>query len=473
MATIEVHQGEQPSLARAMVRSSRSIELSDLSGAASDKLKICLLDFLACAFEARDLPWSRQALAVVPKVASGASIVGSDISAPAADAAFANATLGHGLVREDMHAGSIAHHGVVIWPVLLALAQTGAVSGERLLTAAAIGYEVGGRLGRALFNANLARLFRPTGILGPIAGAVAGARLLSLDENAAVSALALAANASSGLNQWPHDGGSDMYFHPGFAARSAITSIALAQAGAYGSELILEGEAGLFAAFRRIDAPQAIELFPNGQEEILSVYNKPVPACNFAQTACQAAIRVSEEIDSPDAIASIVVHLPEAATRYPGCDFAGPFHRALQAKMSIQFGVAAALVRKTVDEDSYRRLDDPAVLRLARMIRLAGDQEFTAAFPAAQGAEVEVGLRVGARISRRIPDVIAATEGEVRNRFRGAATAVLGGDRADAIEQAVDRLDRAGNAGRIPAMCALPQRSGRSRAVSRSAAGGS
>ena len=31
--------------------------------------------------------------------------------------------------------------------------------------------------------------------------------------------------------------------------------------------------------------------------------------------------------------------------RYPGCDFAGPFQRALQAKMSIQFGVAAALQR--------------------------------------------------------------------------------------------------------------------------------
>jgi 2-methylcitrate dehydratase PrpD len=167
------------------------------------------------------------------------------------------------------------------------------------------------------------------------------------------------------------------------------------------------------------------------------------------------------------------VHLPEAAIRYPGCDFTGPFHRALQAKMSIQYGVAAALVRKTVDEDSYRRLDDPAVLRLARMIRLAGDKEFTKAFPAAQGAEVEVGLSVGARISRRIPDVIAATEGEVRNRFRAAATAVLGQERAGAIEQAVDRLERADNAGRIAGMCALQQRGGRSRPISRSAAGGS
>jgi len=33
--------------------------------------------------------------------------------------------LGHGLVREDMHAGSISHHGVVVWPTLLPLARSG------------------------------------------------------------------------------------------------------------------------------------------------------------------------------------------------------------------------------------------------------------------------------------------------------------------------------------------------------------
>ncbi|MCW3474755.1 MmgE/PrpD family protein [Limobrevibacterium gyesilva] len=472
MMTIDSPEVNGTSVARAMLRSVRSMELSDLSAPACDKLKICLLDFLSCAFEAHDLPWSRQATAIAAKATSGATILGSDVVAPAADAAFANATLGHGLVREDMHAGSIGHHGVVIWPVLLALAQRNTVSGARFLTAAAIGYEIGGRIGRALFTADLALLFRPTGILGPLAGAAAGGYLLSLPEDAAVSALALAANTASGLNQWPYEGGSDMYFHPGFAARGAITSIALAQAGAYGSENILEGEGGLFAAFRRAAAPAAIQLFPDGQEEILAVYNKPVPACNFAQTACQAAIRVAEEVDSIDAIESVAVHLPEAAIRYPGCDFNGPFERALQAKMSIQYGVAAALVRKAVAEENYRRLDDPAVLRLARLTRLKRDADFTTAFPDRQGAEVEVSLSTGARISRRITDVIAATEGEIRVRFRAAAGAVLGPSRADAIEQMVDRLERAEDAGRVAALCAPHLRGARPRSAARAASRG-
>ena len=34
---------------------------ANLTAAAGEKLKMCLLDFLACAFEAHSLPWARQA----------------------------------------------------------------------------------------------------------------------------------------------------------------------------------------------------------------------------------------------------------------------------------------------------------------------------------------------------------------------------------------------------------------------------
>ncbi|WP_246154783.1 MmgE/PrpD family protein [Methylobacterium oryzihabitans] len=441
-------------LARALVRQARAARLADLPVPAVDRLKIGLLDFLSCAFEARDLPTSRQAAAIATTVEGGATILGTAKAAPAGEAAFANATAGHGLVREDMHAASIGHHGVVLWPLLLALAERERVAGDRLLLAAALGYEAGGRIGRALFTADLARLFRPTGLLGPLGGAVAGGVLLGLSEDEAVSALALAANASCGLNQWPGEGGSDMYFHPGVAARGAIAAVDLARAGAFGSEAILDGEAGLFAAFARRAAPDAIRLFPDGEAEILAVYNKPVPACNFAQTACQAAIAVAREVGPAETIEAVTVHLPEAAIRYPGCDAAGPFVRALQAKMSIPYGVAAALARGRIDEAAYARLDDPAVTRILPLVRLVRDPGFTRDFPARQGAEVEVALSSGARISRRLADVVPATEGEIRARFRQAADAVLPAGRADAIEEAVDRLEAAADAGAVAALCA-------------------
>ena len=84
--------------------------------------------------------------------ASGATIIGTGTLASPGDAAFANATMGHGLVREDMHAASICHHGVVIWPTLLALSERTALSGTTFLAAAIIGYETGAQIGRALVH---------------------------------------------------------------------------------------------------------------------------------------------------------------------------------------------------------------------------------------------------------------------------------------------------------------------------------
>src|SRR5690606_3571265 len=110
-----------------------------------------------------------------------AHILATDETATWADAAFANGVMGHGLVREDMHAASISHHGVVVWPTLLALAERTPVTGARLLAAAIVGYEVGCRIGRALFDRELAGLFRPTGLTAPIGAGAAGSYLLEFD----------------------------------------------------------------------------------------------------------------------------------------------------------------------------------------------------------------------------------------------------------------------------------------------------
>ena len=97
--------------------------------AAREKLKICLLDFFACAFEAHVLPWARQAAALATAGAGPCRIIGTELSVPAGDAVFANSVAGHGLVREDMHTGSVSHLGIVVLPPLLALAEERKVDG--------------------------------------------------------------------------------------------------------------------------------------------------------------------------------------------------------------------------------------------------------------------------------------------------------------------------------------------------------
>ncbi|MBR1147066.1 MmgE/PrpD family protein [Bradyrhizobium sp. AUGA SZCCT0431] len=443
------------SLARALTRTALAVDPGRFDTEVIAKAKICLLDFLSCAFEARNHPWSRQAIAIAREVGDGATVIGTRTLASPGDAAFANATMGHGLVREDMHAASICHHGVVIWPILLALSERTPLSGATFLTAAIIGYETGAQIGRALFTADLARLFRPTGLVAPLGAALAGSYALGLTEDAATSAIAIAANTSSGLNEWPRAGGSEMYFHPGFAARNAIAAIELAEAGAVASETILEGEAGLFAAFRRQPAPSEIRLFAGAEPEIMAVYNKPAPACNFAQAAAQVALRAARELGSSDDIATVAIRVPEAAVRYPGCDSKGPFHNALQAKMSIPFSVAAVLARGALEEENYADIDDPRILRLVERTELQIAPDLTAAFPANQGAEVLVGLRKAKTIHHRLDNVIAATLDEIRSRFRRAASDVIGDKPALHLEELVNNCTSLPDSRVIAARCRL------------------
>jgi len=187
----------------------------------------------------------------------------------------------------------------------------------------------------------------------------------------------------------------------------------------------------------------AVMPFSGPAPEILSVYYKPAPACNYAQTACQAALALAGEIRASD-IEEITVTASAAAVGYPGCDFAGPFERILQAKMSIQYCVAATLVRGAIEESNYHLLSDPEVMRLARLVKLEADAAFTADYPRMQGSEVAVTLRNGEVLRKRLRDVAPATPSQIRERFRAAC-----GAGAQAIEEMTDRLEEQDDVGAL------------------------
>jgi 2-methylcitrate dehydratase PrpD len=447
---------EHPALAGGLVRGVLGFGPDDLTDALVAKATTCLADYLSCVLESLPLPWAEQAAALAGDQPGGVALVGRGRRVSPQDAAFANAVAGHGLVREDMHVGSVAHLGVVVWPALLAVAAREGATGPQLLAAAVAGYETGGRLGRAVMSADLARLYRPTGLVGAPAAALACAHLTGLAPGVALSAFALAMNTACGLNQWPHSGGSEMYFHPGFAARNGLVAWELARAGAFASPDILEGEAGFFMAYARRAAPAAIRAFEGGAE-IATVFNKEVPACNFAQTPCQAALEVMEQVEDSRRIARIRIEASMAALRYPGCDATGPFDRPLQAKMSIPFGVAATLARGSIAEANYSALDDPEIARLIAVTELVEDPAATEAFPARQASRVILTLTDGAEVAAALRDVRPASATLIRERLATAAERVFGHGAGAEILRIVDRIADDNDAGRrLDAFCARP-----------------
>ena len=445
MAAPQRQLAERAPVSARLARFAVDTARADIPDAAIEKARGCLADYLACTLEAGDLPWSRQAVAFVEPMPEGrCSIVGTGLKRSPLDAAFANASIGHGLVREDMHVPSCSHLGVVIWPTLLALAEWKSVDPDDVLAAAVVGYEVAASVGRELFDADLAARIRPTSTVGAMGGAAAAARLMGLDAERTQAAIGFAANAACGLNEWPWAGGNEMFFHAGLAARNAVTAAHLAACGTIISETAIDGRAGLFAAYDRRERADAVEPLGRGSYEILAVYWKPAPACNYVQTPCQAALELSRQGVRAEDVVGIEIDSFPHAVRYPGCDNPGPFSGPLDAKMSLQFSVAAVLVSGEIAETNYRTQDDPEVMRLAGVTGLNIEPSFEAAYPGKQGARLRVTLRDGTTRMATLPDVVAADLAMVRGRLDAAAKASLGADGAARLSAAVDAVGKGG-----------------------------
>ncbi len=422
------------------------------------KAKLCIYDLLSSALSAGEQPWSKQAAAIARAssggAARGAAIIGTSDLVSVHDAAFANGTLSHGLVRDDMHVGSVSHLGTVLVPTLLSLAATTRASGKDFLTALVAGYEVGGKVGRMVMDVEVSKIFRPTGTVGPIAAAAAGAKLLGLNAEQTTNALALAANMAAGYNEWAATGGSEMWFHTGLAARGAVTAVQLAAEGAYASRTALDGDAGMLAAFRRPRPPQVPELFAD-RPEILAVFFKPVPACNFAQTPAQVALALAqrERLRAAD-IDSVVVRVTQAAALYPGCDAKGPFEHVLQAKMSIHYNVAGALTHGNFAEGKFVPQQNAAVQALAPRVTVEVDPAFTDAFPAKQGAAVIVRTRDGRTLEQSANKLEPTDADGVHERFFAAASERLGEDRARELDTLIGTLESCVDAAKLARLAA-------------------
>ncbi len=419
--------------------------LAEIPQEVRDKARGSLADFIGCTLEAADLPWSQTALAYARLQPLGpCGVIGTQLRLSAGEAAFVNGTLGHGLVREDMHVASCSHLGVVVWPALLALAEQEGESGSDLLLAAVAGYEAGAAVGRALFDADLAARIRPTGTVGAIAAAAAGARFLGLSEEKTLAAISLGANMAAGVNEWPWAGGTEMVFHAGTAARAGVTAVLLAREGATPSPSALEGRAGLFAAYGRREKAEQIAPFNGGRFEIMEVYWKPAPACNYVQTPCQAALALAREgVKAADVEAIRIESFPHAV-EYPGCDYEGPFEGVLEAKMSLQYSVAAVLLTGEVAEANYRLQSHPEIARLAKATTLTLDDSFIAAYPAKQGARVVAKMKDGSEHAAALDNVVSVDLDGVLSRLDGIVTHTLGAQAAGDVKTALGGLSQLG-----------------------------
>ena len=278
---------------------------------------------------------------------SQASVVGWGYQTNPPAAAFANGVFGHCLDYEIQ--GFPPTHGTSsCLPAALALAEHHHASGERVITAYVLGWEIQGRL-RAASAPATAPAYHPPGLVGPLGGAAAAAKTLGLDAWQTLMALGIAASRTGGLTA--NTGTMVKSTHPGNAARMGAEAAILAGMGYTASEEPLESPVGYAAALFGGDFNWDAATGGLGASWRLldpGFDIKRFPAQVYMQNAIEAALNLREQNGlDPDDIEEVTLHRR-------GRGHSGPAPRSgLDGKFSVEYCAAAALLDGQVGIDTF------------------------------------------------------------------------------------------------------------------------
>ena len=435
------------------------LRFSDIDAPTVAYAKELLLDHLGCATRGGTVD---TADAVARMLAAIGADEGPALTAVVAKsplrpewATFANGVHAHSIELDDTHSASSSHPAVVTIPAALATAELQAASGEELLTAIVAGYEVVGRLGRALDPQKVyARGFHPTGVIGPFAAAAVTAKLLGLSARELAHAFGIAASQAAGRLEFFSDGAWTKRFHPGWASHSGYLAARLAQAGFTGPLLAFEGRDGVLSGYGAADRSALSTADLGAPFELSQTSVKPYACCRYNQGPIDLAIALASEHDlGPEDIARVRVGVVSQAIPI----VVEPVERKLSpandvdAQFSLPYAIGLGIVMRkaTLDEYAEPTLSSPAVRAVAAKVVAEVRPDFDARFPALWPAEVEIET-VDGRTLRMQTDF---PKGDPENRlspeamsakFRSLAGAVLSDGELDAVEGAVSAIETNG-----------------------------
>ena len=337
-------------LARTYARFVAGLDYAQLPADAVDKLKASLLHATFVSLIGAQTAHGRAAIELVREEEAspnGATVLAASsplgrVRATRSGAAFANSKLMHATNQTDSYR-MLIHPGPCIIPAALATAEMSGATGQQVLTAMAAGYEVEARIAGDFIPATQARGFRCSPVYGTLGAAVTTAKLLGLDEDQMVTALALACTFTGGTTEGPRVSGREMLYHEPNATRSGIMAALLARENLRGSETCLEGDAGFYNAFvgnNRGELPYTFSANPPGDGgpgttdlaatveglgdrwELMHVTPKIYPTAGYNCPVIELTtlMRANHAI-APEDVESITVEMNWLETTYPSPAF--------------------------------------------------------------------------------------------------------------------------------------------------------
>ncbi|WP_224447033.1 MmgE/PrpD family protein [Haloprofundus salilacus] len=357
------------------------LDYDDLSAETRDALERRVLDSVGIAVGAMGSETTEKIRTTVESMNDDGAcrLWGSDRRASPPDAAMLNTALVRYLDYMDSYLapGETPHPSDNIAAVV-ACGELADASGEELLTAVAVAYEVQGALAYAAPVRNKGWDHVTHTVISAAAGA---AKILDLDREQFQNAVGIAATAhnalrvtrTGGINEWKGVASAN-------AARNAVYSVLLARDGLEGPTDVFEGQKG----WMQVVSGEFDAEFTSGGR-VHDVMAKKYVAETYAQSAVEAVIELveSEEIDADDidlirldtfAGAKLIIGGGEGS-RYK-------VRTKAQADHSLPYMLAVAAIDRDVSTAQYEeaRIQREDVQSLLEHVIVEEDSELTDRF---------------------------------------------------------------------------------------------
>ena len=409
-----------------------------------EKARICLLDYLGAASVGIESQEALLARKFAQKIGGNpqAQAFGMPEKTSMPLAAMINGLTCHAYELDDAHRFATGlHPGATVIPATLAIGEYLSSSWTELLIAIIAGYEVAGRVGRAINPSHRYRGFHSTGTVASLGAAAAGARLLELDTERTAWALGIAGSLAGGIFAFLSEGSMNKLLHAGNAASNGVTAALLALEGFTGPTSVLEDKEGFCKAFSDDYDLKKITQALGKRYEIEDTYFKRHASCGQAFGAIDAMFDLRKELKVEHSeIKRITINTFRAAAVL---DQKKP-DTIRRAKFSIPFVVALALLKGRVGHFDFDTavLHDPDIMTLASKVDVFEDENISSRFPEKRTAAVILELYDGTimnktvDIPRGMPENPLSPE-ELRAKFRELLSSVVGIERSEWVAKCV------------------------------------
>jgi 2-methylcitrate dehydratase PrpD len=271
------------------------------------------------------------------------------VGAPPELIALASSTLGHALDFDDELAGT-GHPASILTSAILAMPAR-PLSGERLIEAFAIGYEVNARVAHLVGHRHYRKGWHTTSTIGGFGAVAAVSKLLGLDPTQIRTAFGIVGSLASGIQR--NFGTMTKPLHSGLSARNGVLATQLAAAGFTAAPDILDGPRGFVDIYADGgDHPDALDDL--GNSSVLldpGATLKKYPCCYATHRPIDAVLQLRAEhgLTPADVVAVI--------DRAPTFGLTPLIHHdprtGLQGKFSLEYVVAAALLDGRITLGSF------------------------------------------------------------------------------------------------------------------------